>query len=220
MNIKFGIFSCFLILCTSAFAQYKYDVGLKIGSLETERAQLDFRFHLTSPYTIISTYAYNSNTWSDEGVYVSYTDSTYTTNSEFHQYWFHTLKIGVQRKISDFASDVFYTGATVGVGYKKQRNSASESTFFFNDTISPPPPFNYVPGSELSFSELHQYTRTLQAQLALSFGMDVPISKRFLINAEVGLVGNLAKNMAQNGLSAEVTMAFSGGFRYQFGKRE
>lgn len=214
-SLLFSLFVCF-----GAMAQYKYDLGIKISSLEEERAQLDYRFHLKSPYTIITSYAYNSNAWSDEGGYVSYADSTYSTNSEFHQYWFHTLKIGVQRKISGFASDVFYTGATVGVGYKKQRNSYSESTFFFNDTIPPPPPYNFVPGSELSFSELHQYTETLQTQLGLSFGMDVPISKRFLINAEVGLVGNLAKNMSQNGLSAEVTMAFSGGVRYQFGKRE
>jgi hypothetical protein len=220
MGSKLGVFLVFLFFGTGAFSQYKQDIGLKIGSLEEERAQLDYRFHLKFPYTIIASYAYNSNTWSDEGGYVSYFDSTYSVNSEFHQYWFHTVKIGVQRKISGFASDVFYTGATVGVGYKKQRNSYSESTFFFNDTIPAPPPFSYVPGSELSFTELHQYTRTLQAQLAFSFGMDVPISKRFLINAEIGLIGNLAKNAAQNGLSAEITMAFSGGVRYQFGVRK
>lgn len=207
-------------VCTGAFGQYKHDLALKIGSLEKERAQLDYRFHLKSPYTIIATYCYGMVAYTNEGLVTSFSDSTFTSISEREQTWFHTIKAGVQRKFTGFASDVFYAGATIGAGYFMQRNSFYESTFAMNDSLPQTQVSNFWQNEEISSSELHQNARIVQTQLALSFGMDVPISKRFTINAEVGLLGNFVDYINSYRNYAEVLVGFSGGVRYQFGKRE
>lgn len=219
MGSKLGVLLVFIFFGTGAFSQHKQDIGLKIGSLENERAQLDYRFHLKSPYALAATYCYGTTSYTNSGVITSYSDSTLTTNSEFQEDWFHTIKVGVQRKFTDFASDVFYAGATLGVGYFKRQNSFYQTTFVMNDSLPQTPVYGVWQNEIVSSSELHQISNIIQTQIALTFGMDVPISKRFLINAEVGLIGNYAKGIDNNASYSEVIVGFSGGVRYQFGVR-
>ena len=219
MGSKLGVFVAFLFFGIAAFSQYKQDIGLKIGSLENERAQLDYRFHLKSPYTILASYCYGTASFTDETDVIYSADSTYLTTSEFQEDWFHTLKIGAQRKFTDFASDVFYAGTTIGAGYFLRRNSDNYAMYSLIDTL----PQTQLPDGQIApiwSDEVHQYSRILQMQVALTFGMDVPISKRFLINAEVGLIGNYAKGIDNNASYSEVIVGFSGGVRYQFGVRK
>lgn len=63
----------------------------------------------------------------------------------------------------------------------------------------------------------------LQTQLALSIGMNVPLTKRFSINAEVSIASiweNRLKTYSSAASLIYFNLAASGGIRYSFGKRE
>lgn len=221
MNFKISsIFSLsiFILVSSSSIAQYKYDIGLKVSSYDMERFQLEQRFHLDNPYSIVVTLASGSQGSGDYHQSAAYSDSLFDVTQSYRNDVNNVLKIGVQRKLGFLATDVFYAGATLGFGFEKQRSTLNSATYLIKDSseIYPyfPNPNLVVSSSENSFT-----SNSINVQAGLSFGMDVPITKRFSINAEVTFAAIYEKSFDYSTSYIFLRSSLSGGLRYCFGKR-
>lgn len=208
----------FIFVTTGSFAQYKYDIGLRASSYDMERFQLEQRFHLDSPYSIVVTFASGSSSSGSYSQTPVYNDSLITISNFNYTIQNNALKVGVQRKLGFLATDVFYAGATLGIGYERGQNRSYSSTFSIGDSIVDPNPYMYS-WNEISSESFQNNTKALNAQLGLSVGMDVPISKRFSINAEIGLAGIFRNSFTYDYSIINLSGTVSGGLRYQFGAR-
>lgn len=221
MKINVRILTLVLVIFVSSnsFAQYKYDIGIRVSSYEMETFQLEQRFHLDNPYSIVATIATGSRGSYNYSQTPVYSDSLVTASSNHYFARNTALKIGLQRKLGFLATDVFYAGATVGVGLENQMSRYYSETFSVQDTLLPYPhlPFGYSQG--ISSSENNTNTRAINASLGLSFGMDVPITKRFSINAEIGLAAMYNQSLDYSFTTINLLGTISGGLRYSFGKR-
>lgn len=208
-----------IFVSSSSFAQYRYDIGLKASTYDMERFQLEQRFHLKSPYSIVVTFAVGSHGNGYNSQTPIYNDSLITASSYYFNTQNNVLKVGVQRKLGFLATDVFYAGATLGVGYERGRNSSYSATYSIGDSIVDPNPYSYE-WNTINYDSFENRTKAINTQLGLSFGMDVPISKRLSINAEVGFSGILTNSITYDYLTLDLLGNISGGLRYQFGKAE
>lgn len=220
-NIKIFTLFLFIFVSSGSFAQYKYDIGLKASSYEMERFQLEQRIHLNSPFSIVVTFATGSR---GSGSYLQssiYNDSLVDISNNFSNATNNTLKVGVQRKLGFLETDVFYVGATLGIGFEQQRDNFFTATYLVDDSsqIYPSAYSQIDYGNEISSSHIMNSTNAINAQLALSFGMDVPITKRFSINAEVACAALYRKSFNYQYTGIYFQPSFSGGLRYSFGKR-
>ena len=209
----------FIFVSSGSFAQFRFDTGIKVSSLDQERFLLEQRFHLEKPYTLVATYAFGSQASNFYNSEVNILDSTLNTYSSNYYAQTHTLKFGVQREISWLASDVFYLGGNVGFGYRQYQRSIVNSAFALHDSTALNPPHFHGDYEEISTSVDWKNTDVILAQLGITFGMDVPLTKRLLINVELGLLYNFGSYLGQRSLFSEMVPALSGGLRYQFGKR-
>ena len=209
----------FIFVSSGSFAQYKYDIGLRTSSYGMERFQLEQRFHFDSPYSLVVTFVNGS---SSDGSYSQtpiYNDSLITVSNFSNHVRNNGLKIGVQRKLGFLATDVFYAGVTLGGGYESGNNRSSSTTYSVGDSVVDPNPYMYS-WNEISSESFNGNNRAINAQLGLSFGMDVPITKRFSINAEIGVMGVFTNSLTYGYSRIDLLSSVSGGVRYQFGKRE
>ena len=221
MNWKtksFILFS-FIFVTSVSFAQYKYDIGVRTSSYDMERFQLEQRFHFDSPWSLVATLLTGSASDGSFSQTPTYGDSLFDVNTNIYNASNFGLKIGVQRKLGFFATDVFYARASIGIGMEKRRTSSYLSTY------SNPAGGENIPGSNpyitqiSSAEEIHELS-LFGSQLALSFGMDVPISKRFSINAELGMAGIYSHSLTSALSTINLFGSVSGGLRYQFGVRK
>ena len=221
MKIKitraFSLF-IFIFVSSSSFAQYKYDIGLKASTYEMERFQLEQRFHLNDPYSIVVTLATGSRGSGTNSRSSYYNDSLFDVTNSYYNATNTALKFGVQRKLGFLATDVFYAGATVGIGFEQQRGTYYTATYSVGDSMPEENPYLYE-WSEINSTYQLTQTSAINAQLALSFGMDVPISKRFSINAEVGFAAMYYRSIDYPSSYIHMVPSVSGGLRYSFGKR-
>lgn len=216
-NIKRISLIAFIFASSGSFAQYKYDIGLRASSYDMERFQLEQRFHLDSPYSIVVTFASGSR---GDGSYSQtpiYNDSLITISHFNYTIQNNALKVGVQRKLSFLAGDVYYAGATLGIGYERGQNRLNSTTYSVGDSVVDPYPYMYN-WDEINSTNVQKSTKAINAQLGLSFGMDVPISKRLSINAELGFSGILTNSLTHDYSTIELLGSVSGGLRYQFGE--
>ena len=209
----------FIFVTSGSFAQYKYDIGLKASTYEMERFQLEQRFHLNSPYSIVVTLATGSRGSGNQGLSSYYNDSIFDLSDSQFSATNNAIKIGVQRKLGFFAANVFYAGATIGMGFEQQTSRYSNATYSVGDSMPNQNPYLYEWEEINSMNELTN-TSSVNGQLALSFGMDVPLSKRFSINAEMSIAGIYVSSKDYSFTTISMIGSFSGGLRYQFGKRE
>ncbi|MDG1330852.1 MAG: hypothetical protein P8P74_00870 [Crocinitomicaceae bacterium] len=208
----------FVIMSSCSFAQYKFDVGLKTSTYDMERFQFDSRFHFKSPFSIIVSFAAGSQIRSNSSRIPIYTDSLINYTSSYSRKKNYSLKAGVQRKLGFLETEVFYVGATLGAGYLEHFGRFSSETYIIDSVPAYP---NYtIYTSEISSTESYYSNRTLSAELAVSFGMDVPITKRISINAELGLVTAYRRSLTYSGSFFDQHLSVLGGLRYSFGKRE
>ncbi len=220
MNWKtknFILFS-FIFVSSVSFAQYKYDIGVRTSTYDLERFQLEQRFHFDSPWSITVTLLTGSKFASAISKTPTYSDSLFDDNYEGHDTQNGGIKMGVQRKLGLFATDVFYTGASLGFGVQKQRSTYRSTTYSNTGTGENIPGYNTEISEVSSTFQLYESSE-INSQLALSFGMDVPISKRFSINAELGFAGIYSRSLTYDYSSITLFGSVSGGLRYQFGKR-
>lgn len=225
MKFKTNILTLILIIFVSSgsFAQYKYDIGLKASTYDMERFQLEGRFHLDNPYSIVVTLARGGRNNGYLSQTPFYNDSLFDVTQSNFNASNNTLKLGVQRKLGFLASDVFYAGATIGFGYEQQRTYYYTSTYSVHSDSTPSgSPFLYSDVNEISSSNTSNNTSGINAQLGLSFGMDVPLTKRLSINAEIAFAGiykrfsGSAEYYPLNIITFQPSL--SGGLRYSFGK--
>jgi hypothetical protein len=211
----------FIFVSSGSFAQYKYDIGLKVSSHDMERFQLEQRFHFDNPYSLVVTIASGSKGSGNYTESPYYNDSLFDLTSNFHNVNNTVLKVGVQRKLGFLATDVFYVGATIGMGYEQQRTNLRTTTYSIGASMPTNPPNHYM-WEEISSIHEQNRTNAINAQIGASFGMDVPISKRFSINAEVAFSGMYERSIETSYPYTYITLlgSVSGGLRYQFGKRE
>lgn len=206
---------------SSSIAQYKYDIGLRASTYDLERFQLDARLHFDSPYSLVFSLANGSRS---DGQYTQtpvYNDSLMNINQSFYNTTNNVFKVGVQRKLSFLATDVFYAGATVGFGYDRRRTSNSSSVYIVETDSMGNLQDPFLAPWDFQSSDYSDYiSRAINAQLGLSFGMDVPISKRFSINAEIGLTGIYSRSLDYPTTIINLLGSVSGGLRYSFGKRK
>lgn len=220
MKSKISILSffAFIFVTTSSFAQYKYDIGLKASTYDMERFQLEGRFHLDNPYSITATLVSGSRWNSYQSQSPFYSDSLFDITQSSFEVRNMGIKLGVQRKLGFLATNVFYAGATIGFGYEQHNSSYFNSTYSISDSIVSPNPYMYQ-WNELQSDYQFSRTSAINAQLGLSFGMDVPITKRFSINAELGFTGVYSQHLEYNYSIISLQGMISGGLRYSFGKR-
>ncbi|MCJ8290690.1 MAG: hypothetical protein HRT58_13580 [Crocinitomicaceae bacterium] len=207
----------FIFVSSGSFAQYKYDIGLRVSSYELEAFQIEQRFHLDNPYTLTVALATGSRWNSYYSESHVYSDSLVDISSNYSSVRNNALKIGLQRKLGFLATDVFYAGVRMGIGFENHQNRSSSTTLVVHDSLIQYPDHVYGFGEEISSSQNITHQRVVNAQIGLSFGMDVPISKRFSINAELGLAGLYANGFSYS--TIRLIGSVSGGLRYQFGKR-
>ncbi|MDG1330853.1 MAG: hypothetical protein P8P74_00875 [Crocinitomicaceae bacterium] len=223
MKVKISIASLFIFIFVSSasFAQYKYDIGLKASSYEMERLQLESRFHLNNRYSIVVTLATGSRSYGSSSQTSFYSDSLFDLTQNHFRATSNTLKIGIQRKLGFLASDVFYAGATIGFGHEQQQNRSYTATYFVqSDSTLSGSPYLYNDWNEISSSDDLNRTSAINAQLGISFGMDIPLTKRFSINAEIAFAGIYKKSLDYPQSFIDLQGNVSGGLRYSFGKRE
>ena len=220
MKNKIRITSLFTFIFVSSvsFAQYKYDIGLKASTYDLERFQLEQRFHFDSPWSITVTLLTGTKFASAISKTPTYSDSLFDDNYEGHDTQNRGIKMGVQRKLGLFATDVFYTGASLGFGVQKQRSTYRSTTYSNPGTGENIPGYNTEISEVSSTIQLYESSE-INSQLALSFGMDVPISKRLSINAELGFAGMFSRSMTYDYSRFNLFGSVSGGLRYQFGVR-
>ena len=214
MNLKTKsvVLFSFIFVSSVSFAQYKYDIGLKASTYDLERFQLEQRYHFDSPWSLVLAVTSGSRWTSTYTEMPIYNDSLFDIAEGCNYLGYHGLKIGVQRKLDLFATKVFYTGASLGVGLRKQREDHRLTTYSHNGIDENNPAWNPEMVIVSSRQYVYEYSE-INAQLALSFGMDVPISKRFIINAELGMAAIYAWS------TINLQGSVSGGLRYQFGVR-
>jgi hypothetical protein len=220
-TISIVSFFAFIFVSTTSVAQYKYDIGLRASTYDMERFQLEARFHLDNPYSITAALISGSSGSGSSYISPVYGDSLYFVNQSSSHMNNIGLKVGVQRKLGFLASNMFYAGATVGFGYEKHSSSNYTATHaYFEDTlISNPGPYFFWYWDEIESEQTHSRTSAINAQLGLSFGMDVPLSKRFSVNAQLGLTALYQNNLDYNYSIITLQGTVSGGLRYSFGKR-
>lgn len=223
-KISIASFFVFIFVSSASFAQYKYDIGLKASTFDMERFQLEARFHLNNPYSIVVALANGSQNGGYSSQTPLYNDSLFDITQSGFSSNNNVLKLGVQRKLGFLASDVFYAGAVVGFGYQRRNNSFYTATYSVDSNSSASEnPYLSSNWNEISSNNSSSRTSAINAQLALSFGMDVPITKRFSINAEVSFAGiyeRLSGEASYYPLSfVHLQSTISGGLRYSFGKR-
>lgn len=218
MRFNISILSVFIFLSTCSLAQYKYDIGLKASSYDLERYQLETRLHLKSPYSLLVNYSYGSSGFLYSHPYTVISDSTFSETNGYLFTQSNTLKFGVQRKLRSLATNIFYVGATFGLGYEKHDLYTYIREYSY-DTAPPSP--NGTGSYELLASNgtNHMYG-VLHSQLALSFGIDAPITKHFAINVEASLAGFHSNNLSSKYDYLYLVPSISGGLRYSFIKRE
>lgn len=211
----------FIFVSSGSFAQYKYDIGLKASTSDMERFQLEGRFHLDTPYSITATLVSGSRSNSFYYQTPVYGDSLYDVFQSSSHVRNTAIKLGVQRKLGFLATDFFYVGSTIGFGYEQHDNSTftSKHSYFEDTLISNPGPYLFGYWNEVESDFNSSRTNSINAQLGLSFGMDVPITKRFSINAELGFSGLMRKNLDYDYTIVMFHGTISGGLRYSFGKR-
>ena len=222
MKIKIQVLAVItlLILSTSANAQYKHDIGLRMSTFDLQQSQLEYRFHLESPYTIVVS-ALNGNR--GHGTYSQsplYNDSLFSIAQNGFRKRSYGLNIGVQRKITGLASDVFYVGAHIGGGMLLQDNSLYSAVYAIPDTTGSNGNYLAQGAYQVSSSSIRDESQWISTQLGLSFGMDVPLTKRFSLNAEISIAGFYDRSLTDAFSSFTLMSAASGGIRYRFGKRE
>ncbi len=214
------LFGSVLFFAFHSSAQYKWDIGLKTSSFDKERFQLEARYHLESPYTLTAAFISGSRGSGSYQTSHVYNDSLVDVTYNNHISNNYGLKFGVQRKLGFLASDVFYAGATIGFGYEQQRSSLHTSTYSVGDSTGTYPyPYYYQTWNELSSVSNVHLMEAINAQLGLSFGMDVPLTKRFSINAEIGFAGYYSRSLTYQLSIITLQPTVSGGVRYRFGKR-
>jgi len=221
INISIISFFAFIFVSSASFSQYKYDIGLRASSYDLERFQLDFRYHLDSPYSLVFSIGSGSDGSGNHTQSPVFNDSLLTINNRFQNASNTVFKFGVQRKLGFLASDVFYVGATIGLGFDQERYSNDLATYVVEtDSMgNVKNPIDYPWGYQGSVYSASTF-RAVNAQLALSAGMDVPLTKRFSINAEIGFAG-IYRKILDNSFTSIITLypSVSGGLRYSFGKQ-
>ncbi len=218
INIKSFTFLLIIFVSSSSFAQYKYDIGLRASSYSMERFQLEQRFHLKSPYSVVVALVTGWRQTGSSSQTPIYSDSLFTVSNYNYNTQNNALKVGVQRKLGVLATDVFYAGATLGMGYERGQTRWYSATYSVGDSVLDD---SFVLNlHEISSDSFMDDTQAINTQLGLSFGMDVPISKRLSINAEIGFAGILTNSLTYDYSTIDLFGSVTGGLRYQFGKRE
>jgi hypothetical protein len=211
------VFYTLLLTClpSNSNAQYTYDVGLRVSSYELERFQAEGRFHLKKPYTFLASFSAGLQRRFNTTEIPVYPDSVFSTSSEYITKTNQSIRLGVQRDIEFLETDFFYGGIALGFGYVTKLGRFSNSSYGIDSTVN-----NQIYSYEISFSESVLTTKSLRTELVLSFGVDVPLIKRFSINAEVGLSTNLQTSLDKTESPFLFQYLYaSGGVRYSFGRR-
>ena len=210
----------FIFVSSASFSQYKYDIGLRASTNGLERFQLDFRYHFDSPYSLLFSVGSGSDGSYQYTQTPVYNDSLILTSMNSQNNSNLVFKAGVQRKLGFLATDYFYAGAHIGFGFE-QRQYGNGSVIYSVATDSMENVINPIwePWEYQSEDYSSHSIRAINAQLGVSFGVDVPIYKRFSVNAEIGFVGIYQQLLEQSTSIITLFPTASGGIRYSFGKR-
>ena len=218
-NIRALALFTFIFVSSESFAQCKYDIGVKVSSYEMERFQFEGRLHLNNPYTLVLNYSYGSKSRSGGSQTPVYNDSLTDVKRKYFFAHGHTIKLGLQRKLGFLATDVFYVGASLGVGIENHTFARYSKTYTVQDSSHVSSYLiGYDPDNNSNFTTTHG--RSINTQIALSFGMDIPLTKRLSLNAEIGVANIYEKSSSYPTVTMDFYPSVSGGLRYQFGKRE
>ncbi|GAB5416374.1 MAG: hypothetical protein Crog3KO_09880 [Crocinitomicaceae bacterium] len=200
-------------------SNFKQDIGLRIGTLDAERFQLDYRFHKNEKwsYTLTGYFGNKNNYYSNFGFVIP--DSTFEIeSSQFRRNSFGAT-FGIQRQLNFMKHDYYYAGASLGGGsvsysshYRRTTYAASEDSIYSG-------PFPQL-GEELESESQTYVNNAFNINTRIYIGADVPIIDRLYLNFELGLIAELEINNVQQFSYISIPGYFSGGIRYRFGKVE
>ena len=205
------------LIATVSYSQRAYDLGLKTSTFNRDRLQLEQRFHLNSNYFLIANFSMGRHL------------DVYTTTGDVsgdiivdqqnyqNQNTFFAGKVGIGHKLTFLPTNFFYLGTSLGIGYEEYLKSEDRILMYFDDNGES---IHLPTGQPMTQENTQNYSFNSGAfyQLYLTFGMDVPLTKRLFINCEVN--GSILHS--RNATSAASGLSFipsvSGGLRYSFGK--
>lgn len=209
-----------LFFATFTYGQYKQDIGVRLSTVDIQRYQLDYRFHLNSPYSIVVSAFKGSRGHGTFSRGPLYNDSLFSVVQSGFSASNSGLQLGVQRKITGLVSDVFYVGASLGAGFQQHKSSLFTGIYVISDTTGSNGDFIRHGAEQVSSEMSNSDSNWLSTQVGLTFGMDVPLTKRLLLNAEISLSSFYDRSLTDSFSSFTFIPTASGGIRYQFGMRE
>lgn len=215
--MKFSILLLFASVFTlTSFSQSKHDIGIKLSSLEREGLQLEYRNHLNSEYSLIV--SLNAGQELDGYLFQGETPDSVVTNQYLSntRNTFYSGKIGVKRNLSFLPTNFFYAGVLLGIGYEEFTTENSHDLIYFDEDGTS---IHIPTGLRVTYSNSSENTFNsgLFYQLDASIGMDIPISKRFLINCQLNGALFCTKSVNTSSGGFLFSPSFSGGLRYSFG---
>ncbi len=205
----------FLSITQWSNAQYKQDIGLKIGYDPVDRYQLEYRWHANEKWSFVASANYgNVNHFSNVAYPISDTVIAYN----FHNYNTRYVggSIGVQRRLNFMKHNFYYVGATIGGGGINRDFRTFKTTMKVDSAAGAFYPYGDVVSEEESVVRSNDFfTKT-----KLYLGADVPIVNRLSLNCELGLNFGVSKWSAYsfNSYVFEMFLVANAGLRYRFGK--
>lgn len=209
-----------LALTHFSFSQYKHDIGLRLSTFEEQELQLDYRFHTKTPYSIVVSAVTGSRGHGNYSQSPIYNDTLFSVAQYGWGLRNYGLNVGVQRRLTGLATDVFYVGANIGTSWQLRDYTRFSGVYSIPDTTGLNGNYFAYPAAQVSSEWENRETEWLVFQLGLTFGMDVQLTKRIVFNAEISCAGMLEHSLTDNFQYFNLRPVASGGIRYRFGVRE
>jgi len=222
MKATFAAFFCLMALNLNAQSlNPKYDIGLRIGSFQNEKLQLEYRYHVSEKWSLIGRVHIGvSQSIKTEGDYLIQ-DSLYQSFTNDFQRLSYGLSFGAQRRLNFMKHDFYYVGANLGLGTTRYRNTDVRMIYepYFDQGISfsvfGPPPVGEVLERETTVS----LQNAINVTNHIYVGADVPLVNHLSVNLEIGVVSALEVLNSSDITLTTIQLApfVSGGLRYSFG---
>ncbi len=200
-------------------SNFKQDIGLRVGTLDAERFQLDYRFHKSEKwsFTLTGYYGSRSNGFSNFGYVIP--DSTFEIESSQFSRNSYGGSFGVQRQLNFMKHNYYYVGASLGGSSVAYRSFYRRSIY---ETIENPQSSSPFPelGDEIESEDFSLLWNTFSINTRIYVGADLPLIDRLYLNFELGLIAEYEVNNMHQFSYIHLPAYFTGGIRYRFGKTQ
>ena len=203
----------FVFVSFTNHAQLKYEVSVLTSTFDHDRIQLQQRFQLVDYTSMVVTLGYGFfNEASTDFYQISDSIGKSTENREHLD--FFTLKVGAQQSFQIASHRLFYVGGSFGVGVEQRyRRGKSETVDLRSYNEDPGMMYGALNYEVIESSEYNQYGKSIYVRADITFGADIPLTKRLSLNAAVNFTAFTPQFQYYSGEFGFKASA-SGGLRY------